>query len=118
MGASTQPVVNTRKLKACLSAIFNSLFSRHENMLHDVANVKTTGRLPQDRVTKSRGNANKKQKAKNMKRYTSKHPNRYFMNLFLKFALDGCLLVDKDYARRKQEPSLGSLRTIFLESAS
>jgi hypothetical protein len=64
LGASTQPVVNTRKSKACLSAIFNSLFSHHENMLRDVAHIKITGRLPQDRVTKSRGNANKKQKAK------------------------------------------------------
>lgn len=60
----------------------------------------------------------KNKKQKNMKRYTSKHPNRYFMNLFLKFALDGCLLVDKDYARGRQEPSFGSLRTIFFESAS
>ncbi|WP_276942201.1 hypothetical protein [Hallella colorans] len=50
LGAFTQPVVNTQKLKACLSAIFNSLFSHHENMLRDVAHIKMTGRLPQDRV--------------------------------------------------------------------
>ena len=50
LGAFTQPVVNTQKLKACLSAIFNSLFSHHKNMHHDVAHIKMTGRLPQDRV--------------------------------------------------------------------
>ncbi len=87
-------------------------------MLRDVAHIKMIGRLPQDSVTKSRGNANKKQKAKKYKTLYFKTSKQIFKNLFLKFALDGCLMVDKDYARGRQEPSFGSLRTIFLESAS
>ena len=80
-GASTQPVVNTRKLKACLSAIFNTLFSHHENMLHDVAHIKMIGRLPQDRVTKLRGNANKKQKAKKYETLYFKTSKQIFYEL-------------------------------------
>lgn len=59
-------------------------------MLHDVANVKTTGRLPQDRVTKSRGRQ-RKQKSKKQKNYetlnfkTSKQVfyELFFLNLHL-----------------------------------